>query len=114
MKKSTSDKYLAAMCVAFVVFLGCGVAALCLLSASARVWIFSLAQFLAILAALGLTAYFAVLLIVAKRKAGAAEHFVLSFEVVFVSAVLIALSPVALIVWAIESVCEAVSAGNRD
>lgn len=108
-KSSENDGYLIALCPALAIFLGFGIAALSLLKSAVTVWIFTLPQFLGIISAVGLIAYILAIILVAARKADVKRHLILSFEALFASIVLVVFSPIALILWAIESICDGVT-----
>lgn len=101
-----TDKYLVTLCLALLVLLASGIASLCCLKSSAAVGVLPVSAFLGVICGVALVAYLIALVATSAAKISVKHHCLLSFEIVVVATLLIALSPLALIFWAVESVCD--------
>ncbi len=108
-----TDKPLVAMCASLFVFLSCGIAALCLLKNSTVVLGLPIAAVLGIASGVGLLSYAVTALVIVAIKKSFRNYLELSAEVVVAATVLIALSPLALVVGLVELVCDHVAEKRR-
>ncbi len=101
-----SDKYLVLICISVFILLTCGIAALCCLQSSVIVYGISLSALLGIVAAVAFAVCVIVIIAVAVNKKSIKRYCILPFEIVIVATLLIALSPLAFIVWIVECICD--------
>lgn len=101
-----TDKFLVTSCFALLVFLASGIAALCCLKSSVAVGVLSVSAVLGIVCGVALLVYVIALAATSAAKISVKHHCLLSLEIVIVAAVLIPLSPLALIFWVVESICD--------
>ena len=107
MKNKTYDGMLAALCVFLFLTFGCGVTALCLLQNNTILLGFPLKYCFAALCGAFLVVYLALMFASIGQKR--AKRIGLSFVIVFAGGILIALSPIAFIMWIIQTIVEAIA-----
>lgn len=108
-----ADKCLVSMCLSLFVLLSCGIAALCLLKNSTMVLNLPIAAFFGIVSGVGFLAYAVTGVVIVAVKKSLRDYLELSAEVVVAATVLIALSPLALIVGVVELICDHVAEKRR-
>lgn len=112
MKNKQYDGMLAATCIFLFLAMGFGITALCLLNSPATLFSFPLKYVFAVVCGVFLLCYAVMLIVCAVQKRGK-RRLGLSITIVVAGTLIIALSPVALIVWVIQTVVESI-AEHRD
>ncbi len=105
MKNKQYDGVLAATCIFLFLAMGFGIAALCLLNSGATLFCCPLTYVFAGVCGACLLWYVVILIVSAVQKRGK-RRLGLSITIVVVGTLLVALSPLALIVWIIQTVVE--------
>lgn len=108
MKNKQYDGVLAVTCIFLFCAMGFGIAALCLLNSGATLFEFPLKYVFAVVCGVFLLCYVVILIVSVVQKRGK-HRLGLSLTIVVVATLLIALSPVAFIVWIIQKIVESVS-----
>ena len=107
MKHRTYDGALTTMCIFLFLAIGCGVAGLCLIHSDVTLWTFPLKYCFAVACGAFFAVYLVTGIVCIITKHGH-RMLGLSVVVVLMSTVLIALSPVAFIVWIFQTIYESI------
>jgi len=108
MKNKQYDGVLAATCIFLFLAIGFGIAALCLLSNPATLSGFPLKYVFAVACGVFLLCYVVILIVSVVQKRGK-HRLGLSITIIVVGTLLVALSPIALIVWIFQTVVEKIA-----
>lgn len=112
MKNKQYDGVLAATCIFLFLATGFGIAALCLLNSPATLFGFPLKYAFAVVCGVFLLCYAVILIVSVVQKRGK-HRLGLSITIVVVGTLLVALSPLALILWVIQTLVDKI-AERRD
>lgn len=111
-KYQTTDKYLVILCIALFVFLAAGITALCFTGRETAVFGISADVAFGGISAAALAVYAGTAFFAVVAKKSLKRYAVLSVEIVFVATLIIALSPLAVVLRLVELVCEKASESN--
>ncbi len=103
-----TNKRLFFACFFLAVFLAFGITSLCFINNDAALQGFPLVYLFAAICGVGLLGYIICLSVAFAQKQGKAD-LELSFEILFITILFTALSPIALIVWICENIADKVS-----
>ena len=107
MKNKTYDGALAALCIFLYLAVGSGIAALCLLNNATTLLGFPLKYVLAVICGVFFTVYVTILIVCLAKKHGK-NMLGLSFTIVFAGTLILALAPLAFILWIFQKIIESI------